>query len=484
MVCNVLLIFFITLTRITVISATTQAATNPWSQPEEISPSLVAHAAPRLLTDRYGRLHAFWVAGTALDAPPGDNQAIFYTLNNDAHWGVPNDVLARPGAIRGMSVVLDAAERFHLLLIDQNNGALLYSTAEMWDAMYPRAWLAPQQVVSARVSGVTLITHDEQLLAAYTLWEEPFEVYFIRANTDGVSWSEPVQVSNILGNWYETALGVSLARGADGDLYLAWGQYVLPEGYPPQRIMFSRSEDGGQTWSEAVQLSEGAYGLPMILAGPDNTLYVTYNGAAGTSGRYLLYSMDAGLHWSERITIAPVIGGLTGGTMALDCAGTLHYASAADEGVGGSGINGVAYTQWRDGRWDPVRNIAGIAPGTDERTRQGYEPVMAIAQCNQIHVIYLGASHGYVYHTTAQASAPAIEPVPLASPTPSPTATPITSAPPDPESTIPTPALSFERTYTDSAQTSNLEPIIFGGLAALLVANVALFVGWRERKRR
>lgn len=480
-----ILAFFLALANLTVISVNAQSGINPWSQPQEISHSLGFYSSPHILADKYGRLHVFWIENTALDRRQTNSEAICYTLSNGQQWAEANDIIAVNGSIRGFAVILDTTERFHLLLIDQNSGALLYSSADMWEARHPLSWSTPQRVVDERVSGATMVAYANRLFVAYTLWEDPFEVYFVSSDADDIFWSEPIQLSNISGNRYETALAPSLAYSPEGNLYLVWAQHVLPEGYPPQRIMFSHSVDGGVTWSEPIQLSAGPYGLPSILVAPDETLYVTYNGAAGTAGRYLLYSTDAGMHWSERITIAPRVGGLTGGTMALDCAGTLHYASASDEGSGGSaGINGVAYSQWSEGRWRPLHNIAGVAPGTDNQTRQGYEPAMVVAQCNQLHVIYLGANHGYVYHTATQTNAPSAQPAFLASPTPSPTPIPIVTTTPEASIATPIKPLGVGQGVSESTSASYLHPVIVGVLPALIFAIIILLISARGFRSR
>jgi hypothetical protein len=451
-------------------SVLAQSGINTWSPPVEISQSLVAHTSPRILTDSYGRSHAFWVESTSLDRNQEAGEAIFYTHGDGHRWANANDVVAASGNIRDLAVILDAADRFHMLFVDQNSGDLLYSYSEMWNASQPLSWSTPQRIEDKRVSDATILANADQLFVAYTLWEEPFEVNFMHSDVIDISWSEPIQVSNVYGRWNETALNASLSIDRNGVLYLIWAQHALPEGYPPQRIMFVLSSDGGRTWTEPTQIKEGPYGLPLILASQDE-LYITYNGIAGIEGRYFRFSADQGASWSEQIVIDSGVGGLTGGTMAMDCAGTLHYASASD-----TGFNGIAYSQWVNGHWEPMHNVAGITPGTDEETRQGYEPAMTVAQCNQIHVIYLGANHTYVYHTYTKSDTPSVQPPTYSAPTASPTATSVPDATPLPT----TPPIVLDDESSQPATVFPIHPIILGSLGALIFVAIVVFLRARR----
>ncbi|NUP99541.1 MAG: exo-alpha-sialidase [Armatimonadetes bacterium] len=99
--------------------------------------------------------------------------------------------------------------------------------------------------------------------------------------------------------------------GPDGSLMAVWTQSTI-EGRPDQRIVFTRSEDEGQTWTP-----------PRVLAGPSETtfmaswgfplvshsgrIYVLYSRHIGVNGIFShttgvmagVYSDDAGATWSE-----------------------------------------------------------------------------------------------------------------------------------------------------------------------------------------
>lgn len=113
---------------------------------------------------------------------------------------------------------------------------------------------------------------------------------------------------------------VSVFRGPDNSLMAVWTQSTF-EGQPDQRIVFSRSNDNGITWS-----------FPKIIAGPQppgkgfmaswgfpvvsrtGRIYVFYNKSIGISDVFVhstgflagKYSDDAGVSWSEeKIIVIP-----------------------------------------------------------------------------------------------------------------------------------------------------------------------------------
>lgn len=101
--------------------------------------------------------------------------------------------------------------------------------------------------------------------------------------------------------------------GPDGSLMAVWTQSTR-EGMQDQRIVFSRSDDGGQTWATPRQIAGAdlgsgkkmaSWGFPMV--SKSGRVYVLYNRHVGvndifshTTGRMEgIYSDDAGRTWSD-----------------------------------------------------------------------------------------------------------------------------------------------------------------------------------------
>src|SRR5207248_5606328 len=97
----------------------------------------------------------------------------------------------------------------------------------------------------------------------------------------GSTWGAPVMVhyedANAFFNDKE-----SIAAGANGNVYVTWTLFkVKPHGYISSNIVMAASHDYGVSWSDPVQVSDAAHpfdqGSSPAVA-PDGTVYVAYEG--------------------------------------------------------------------------------------------------------------------------------------------------------------------------------------------------------------
>ncbi|MFQ5923117.1 MAG: sialidase family protein [Anaerolineales bacterium] len=390
---------------------TRQVEGTNWSTPEKISAAIdVPVSSPRLVVDREGNPHVFWIENPAPDEDATDHLpgAIIYSRWNRFTWTTPRDILVAKSAdrIHRLEVALDDSDRFHLVYVDWADKRPYYSSSDLKAAEDPRLWTKPAAIGGSSVWSIDLESHDRELYLAFSEFTAPYEIGFVLSDNGGQSWSEPSWVSNALGR-EEFANDVRLARDQEGVIHIAWAQYELPDGYPPARVNYSKSHDGGGSWTSKIDVHIGRYGNPNVVAGRGEYLYLAWNGASGVGGRYFRQSLNAGNSWSERTTIAPGIGGLTGApAMAIDSSGTLHLASAS---ASSSGIDGIAFASWDGGAWSELENASQTYdPYTTEEQRKGFEPWMAISAGNRIHLVYIGKGHSDVWYVTARTGAPAV----------------------------------------------------------------------------
>lgn len=159
----------------------------------------------------------------------------------------------------------------------------------------------------------------------------------------------------------ETAFGGyrnnhELTSGPDGTLYVAWldSRYSSSDSYEV-RMLVSRSEDGGRTWSDPVMPDSAATCeccRVALVAAPDGTLYVAWRKIldGGIRDIVMSSSTDGGLTWT-----APVLvfedGWVqdycpdAGPALAVSENGTVHVAWW----TGKEGAAGVKYVRSLDG---------------------------------------------------------------------------------------------------------------------------------------
>ncbi|HEY3210295.1 MAG TPA: sialidase family protein [Actinomycetota bacterium] len=113
--------------------------------------------------------------------------------------------------------------------------------------------------------------------------------------------------------WMEIDLNSPADSACAGSIYSSWTDFHGAFGNSP--IMFSRSTDGGATFSRPRVISTGGpNGTPFnqgadIAVAPDGTIHVAYEGfdrSTGQSSIVAVKSTDCGKHWTQPVTVSPV----------------------------------------------------------------------------------------------------------------------------------------------------------------------------------
>lgn len=154
---------------------------------------------------------------------------------------------------------------------------------------------------------------------------------------------------------------VKLAVAGTDRIYVVHTDGVVKH---PYRLLFTKSLDGGRTWSKSVVLSNALRPLsadradhdhPEIVASESGLVYVVWiDNRAGPYNLFARRSTDGGDTWSAEVSLSPPgregIAGFYGdyGGVAIDAAGSLHLAWS--EGVGSVGRpgskGGTWYVRW------------------------------------------------------------------------------------------------------------------------------------------
>ncbi len=128
-----------------------------------------------------------------------------------------------------------------------------------------------------------------------------------------------------------------------GRLHAVWTEYQLPGGWPPTGVYYSRSTDGGVTWSAARQMAPEWHAQIGVTTVGNDAVHLVWRSTVGRDGTFHQVSLDGGDTWA-----APDrnddLGGISGlPSFAVDTAGTLHYL-----------IGRVFYANWAKGSAEPL----------------------------------------------------------------------------------------------------------------------------------
>ena len=157
-----------------------------------------------------------------------------------------------------------------------------------------------------------------------------------------------------------------LAYGADGSLYALYvvGKEVPGRRFPLSALRFTRSADGGRTWTAPASVTDaaefGSYNFHAMLVAPDGAVYVAWlDGRNGKSAAYVTHSTDGGRSWAPNTRM--------GAGEACPCCRTALAA----------GANGVVYAAWRNVAPGNVRDVVVARSSDGGRTWGDAVPVHA-----------------------------------------------------------------------------------------------------------
>lgn len=236
------------------------------------------------------------------------------------------------------------------------------------------------RVYYSKDGGKTWTTDD--LESPHGVWGDPVVIsdtngrflFFHLSDPDGKNWSSPKILDRIVCQWSDNGgedwsegsyMGLNHPKDQDKEwaavdlntnaVYCTWTQfdtYGSKDSSEFSNILFARSDDGGESWSEAIQINElsgncidddqtteGA--VPAV--GPNGEIYVAW---AYDEKIYFDHSFDGGKTWREHdVTVADQPGGWTVNIPGLNRSNGMPI-TAADASNGE--YSGRVYVCWAD----------------------------------------------------------------------------------------------------------------------------------------
>ncbi len=243
------------------------------------------------------------------------------------------DINPKPGYFNEPSIAVNPKEPQQLVVAWQINASVAYSTdgGGTWtiaDGTAPKDYRISGDVsVAFDAAGRALLCYiafDKLGTSQYWAHGATRNGIFVRRSPDGGKTWEPDAASVIAHNstpgipFEDKPYIVAGTAGPHaGNVYLGWTQFTLTS----SDLLFSRSTDGGVTWSQPIKLNS-APGLPRddngalegfhAVAGPDGTLYAVWDSGEGIM---MAVSHDGGKSFSHDrriLATGPLYFGITG----------------------------------------------------------------------------------------------------------------------------------------------------------------------------
>lgn len=236
---------------------------------------------------------------------------------------------------------------------------------------------------------MTVGSHGE----TYLVWGaskegDEWETRFSRSEDGGATWSGPLWFRKPTQGLF--AEGFKLAVGPTGQVYLAWRERNASKS--DIRILVTRSLDGGRHWDEAPrQLAAGDHlGFPYLQTGPDGAVYVAWLG--GQEFNRILKvatSQDSGATFSPNpAQIEPTSSTSSGGIInpILASGGDGRVYVAWEESTKQGSETSIYLIRSEDHGRTWSEPILVRRPDTDAAS--AHAPRMAVAPNGQIYLIW------------------------------------------------------------------------------------------------
>lgn len=278
------------------------------------------------IADEAGNIHAVWVQSPD---KKGASKSIEYARWNGAEWTVPEIVMSNEGSPLQLSLTTDHSDRLLLSWVDGYNGNLDFSWANLERANFSSEWESPIDLpVPSRLVNASdgVVDGSGRVIYAYSISvNEERGVYITQSIDSGRSWSSPIKVFDaVLDNW-ERVEQPRISIGKDGVLHLIFLRSNVREGQSAG-LYYSRSLDGGITWSDVQVLSEGEIMWSDIVSYTDQTVHVVWQEYDGlVFSNVSQVSTDNGATWGKQNDVTGVNENSTPVSMVSGGRGLLHF---------------------------------------------------------------------------------------------------------------------------------------------------------------
>ncbi len=274
-----------------------------WSHAERIGPMGAHDRAISFVNDAQGRVHAMWSAREGMGEP---GAALWYAQYVEGRWTSPSAIIEPPDGVAESPSIVAVGERLHAVWAGATGGQIRYASAFSVDASTSPAWPQPLWLPSPSAGRDTIATHPQirvdlegRLHVVYAMpINQERGIYYTRSENGGGSWTAAVPVFDAAAAGWAMVDRPIVAVDHDGVLYVAWMR-MAPHGMPrPLALHLAVSADDGVTWSAPKLVAEGRLAGVQFVVGRHGEPHLIWHEIDEGLTTWHIHSLDAGVEWS------------------------------------------------------------------------------------------------------------------------------------------------------------------------------------------
>jgi hypothetical protein len=297
-----------------------------WDSIQDISDLPYDANAPAIALDSSGNINVVWDnSGVA----PNDRIRFSRSTDNGSNWSTPIFITSASEDSITPDIAVDSAGNLNVVWTDWRTGTYDSEIYFSRSTDSGTNWSTPVNI-SGTIGGtwtpaIAVDSSGNLYVVWWDLTDAHEDICFSRSTDNGVSWSPYVNLSNTqIGESTYPAVAVDSA----GNVNVVWDD-EFPD--PNELVYFTSSTDMGANWTSPSGISNPAAGarfpdIAIDSAGNINVVWVGYfylnnvwNKALGFSR-----STDGGISWSAAMNISNVAGSWNNPAIALDGAGNIN----------------------------------------------------------------------------------------------------------------------------------------------------------------
>jgi hypothetical protein len=295
---------------------------------------------PVIEADLWGNIHVFWADLFENDSSLGEDVSekgdTLYHMFWDGHqWSEPLDIFIKdPEALSIVHPRVSTDKEGNIYLIWSGGTGLYFSHSMVLDAHDASKWQKPTIIVDDPFIDESwmIIDSEGNIHIIYSQIRSGqtgiSRLAYIKSMDKGKNWSLPIALQEIEEDVEIALSGPRIVIDNRGWIHAVWDERSSPL-WIGQRVMYSRSEDGGNNWIPAETIAEIKFdelwaSNPSLVALPDGSLHLVW--VCGTRpSRCYQESTNNGEAWSSPVHIFGDLHSRAGwDAMVGDTEGTLH----------------------------------------------------------------------------------------------------------------------------------------------------------------
>lgn len=287
------------------------------------------------------------------DDTPGVTESFILRAKKKANFKKPQILTPGGGGAFAPRIALDSDEAVNVVYGDTTDGVrrVQFIRSEDLGVTFSEPLLLSGSSTGAFEPEIAVDPSD----AINVAWADDASgkgvIMFSRSINGGASFSTPAQVSTGEG----AATQVHITTDGAGRIHIVYLQQLSEEEI---QVFYTRSDNQGQTFSAPVNISkksEAFANKPVVTAFEDSTVYIAFQNETRRDMQvYLMRSDDAGLTFSEPRQVSNAnnqCGRAHSAAMVVDSEGTLHIVWIDASRVQGCTDEGILfYSNSKDGR--------------------------------------------------------------------------------------------------------------------------------------